>query len=265
MATYTIVEDDAISAMQNKSLPPIGLVVTSPPYNLGKDYGQIADNLEWEAYLGWTKRWTAAAWECLEVGGKLCLNVPLDINVKWENGEGKPKSQKLPFYHDVMRMALGSSDWVYNTTILWLEGNISRRTAWGSWISASDPWINTAAEMIIVLSKGQRKRTGVTSTITPEDFKAWTLGMWTFPGESAKRIGHPSPFPIELPRRLIQLFSYEEDLVLDPFAGSGTTLVASLAAKRSTIGIESNPQFVKLATERIEKSLSSSLATTSPV
>ena len=143
--------------------------------------------------------------------------------------------------------------WRYHATIIWNEGNISRRTAWGSWRSASAPHVIAPVEAIIVLYKDawKRDRRGQ-SSISSDDFKNWVLGIWDFSGESARRIGHEAPFPRELPRRCIQLFSYVDDLVLDPFVGSGTTMIEAIQGGRQTIGIEIEPRYVELARRRIK-------------
>jgi site-specific DNA-methyltransferase (adenine-specific) len=133
-----------------------------------------------------------------------------------------------------------------------LERNISRRTAWGSWLSASDPWVNTAAEAVLVLSKEQRRRDGrgKTTSIGRDAFMDLTLGIWEFRGETKKRYRHPAPFPEELPRRLIELYSFQEDVVLDPFLGSGTTCRVAKDLGRRSIGVEIDEQFCAMAAER---------------
>ncbi len=213
----------------------IQLVVTSPPYNLGKDYGTARDDATYLGYLNWVKAWCVELYRVLEPGGRLCLNIPLDINLSFDEG-GKRTISKQPVLADFTALLVRDLSFVYNTTILWLEGNISRRTAWGSWLSASDPWVNTAAEVVLVLSRDRRKRDGrgKTSDLERDAFMDWTLGLWEFGGQSTAQHGHPAPFPEELPRRLIKLFSFREDVVLDPFLGSGTTCrVAKDLGRRS--------------------------------
>jgi site-specific DNA-methyltransferase (adenine-specific) len=229
----------------------IQLVITSPPYNLGKDYGTARDNATYLGYLDWVEAWCRELYRVLEPGGRLCLNIPLDINLSFDAG-GKRTSSKQPALADFTELLVRKLGFVYNTTILWLEGNISRRTAWGSWLSASDPWVNTAAEAILVLSRDQRKRKGKgkTSDVERDDFMDWTLGLWAFNGQSTSQHGHPAPFPEELPRRLIQLFSFREDTVLDPFLGSGTTCRVAKDIGRRSIGVELNPEFCQISADR---------------
>jgi site-specific DNA-methyltransferase (adenine-specific) len=229
----------------------VQLVITSPPYNLGKDYGAARDDATYFGYLEWVEQWCRELYRVLETGGRLCLNIPLDINLSFDAG-GKRTSSKQPVLADFTELLVRTLGFVYNTTILWLEGNISRRTAWGSWLSASDPWVNTAAEAILVLSRDQRKRSGKgkTSDVERDDFMDWTLGLWAFNGQSTSQYGHPAPFPEELPRRLIQLFSFREDTVLDPFLGSGTTCRVAKNLGRRSIGVELNSQFCAIAADR---------------
>jgi site-specific DNA-methyltransferase (adenine-specific) len=229
----------------------VHLVVTSPPYNLGKDYGTARDDATYHSYLDWTARWCQELWRVLEPGGRLCLNIPIDINLSFDAG-GKRTTQKRPVLADFTHRLVNEEGWLYNTTILWLERNVSRRTAWGSWMSASDPWVNTAAEAILVLSKGQRKRLGrgKQSDMARDEFMEWTLGIWEFHGESSKRVKHPAPFPEELPRRLIQLFSFKGDTVLDPFLGSGTTCRVAKDLGRRSIGVELDEQFCGVSVRR---------------
>lgn len=130
---------------------------------------------------------------------------------------------------------------------------ISRRTAWGSWKSASAPVVIAPAELIVVLYKYEWKKTNgsIISDITGDEFKDWTYGMWTFNGESKKRIGHPAPFPKELPYRCIKMFSFVDDLVFDPFAGSGTTLIVASNTGRRAVGTELDKGYCELAKNRI--------------
>jgi site-specific DNA-methyltransferase (adenine-specific) len=229
----------------------VQLVVTSPPYNLGKDYGTARDDATYQGYLDWVRVWMTELERVLEPGGRVCLNIPLDINLGFDN-EGKRRISKQPVLADFTDLLVREAGWIYNTTILWLEGNISRRTAWGSWLSATDPWVNTAAEAILVLSKAQRKRDGKgkTADITREEFMEWTLGLWAFNGQSRAQWGHPAAFPEELPRRLIKLFSFREDTVLDPFLGSGTTCQVAKTLGRHSIGVEIDAGFCETAANR---------------
>jgi site-specific DNA-methyltransferase (adenine-specific) len=219
----------------------IDLVVTSPPYNLDMQYNSYADNRPYSDYLEFSAAWLSKCLHLLKDDGRLCLNIPLDSN---KNG---PQSLGA----DIITLAK-QIGYRYRSTIIWNKNHISRRTAWGSWMSASAPAVIAHIETIVVLYKqGWIKRSGSRiSDITKEEFINWTDGIWTFNGESAKKIGHPAPFPLELPRRCIKLFSFVGDTVLDPFAGSGTTLVAASTLNRNAIGTEIDPHYCELAIKR---------------
>lgn len=224
-------------------LPPesIDLIVTSPPYNVGVSYGTYEDNIAYETYLDFTAKWLSKAHQLLRRDGRLCLNIPIDKN----------KGGQQSVYADIVSIAK-QIGYKYHATIIWNEGNISRRTAWGSWKSARAPYVIAPVEAIVLLYKEvwKKEREGE-SDITREEFIEWTMGVWSFSGESKKEVGHPAPFPEELPKRCIKLFSYVGDTVLDPFVGSGTTLVAALKLKRKGIGIEIEPAFCEIAKRRI--------------
>ncbi|MDD1675538.1 MAG: site-specific DNA-methyltransferase, partial [Methanomicrobiales archaeon] len=154
-------------------------------------------------------------------------------------------------YADTLHLAR-EAGWSYHSTIIWNEGTISRRTAWGSFQSASAPYVITPVETIVVLYRNQWKKQhrGI-SDITRKEFIDWTNGLWTFSGESKKRIGHPSPYPRELPFRCIRLFTYRGDTVLDPFLGSGTTLLACHQLQRKGIGIDIDENYCGMAAKRL--------------
>ncbi len=219
----------------------IDLIVTSPPYNVGIEYTTHSDTMSYNEYLDFSYQWLANCYHWSKKSARLCLNVPLDKN----------KGGLQPVGADLTKVAQ-KAGWKYQSTIVWNEGNISRRTAWGSWMSASAPYVIAPVELIIVFYKEQWKKAYKgTSDITKEEFMEWTNGLWTFNGESKKRIGHPAPFPVELPRRCIKLFSYKEDLVFDPFLGSGTTMIAAKETGRKAVGVEIDANYCQLAIKRI--------------
>lgn len=223
----------------------VDLVITSPPYSLGVDYGQAgyADDQPYARYLEWVRTWATTLVNVTAPNGRACINIPLDTN----------KGGKRAIYADYLRI-FQEVGWEYQTSIVWNEQNISRRTAWGSWLSPSAPFVTAPVEMIAVFYKGSWRRPagGRRGDITRDEFLAWTLGTWTFNGASPRRVGHPAPFPEELPRRLIKLYSYKRDLILDPFLGSGTTLVAAKRLGRASIGVEINPVFCDLSVRNIQ-------------
>jgi site-specific DNA-methyltransferase (adenine-specific) len=222
----------------------VDLIVTSPPYNVGIEYSTHDDAHEYDAYLSFSEKWLRQAYRVSRPDGRLCMNIPLDKN----------KGGQQSVCADVTSIAK-KIGWQYHATIVWNEGNISRRTAWGSWMSASAPFVIAPVEVIVVLYKERWKKArkpNATNDITRREFMAWTNGMWVFNGESKKRIGHPAPFPRELPRRCIKLFSFVGDTVLDPFAGSGTTLIEAHENSRVGIGFDVALEYCELAKKRLE-------------
>lgn len=220
----------------------IDLIVTSPPYNVDIQYGSNDDNLSYAEYLDFSRKWMNRCLDWLKPDGRFCLNIPLDKNKGGHHSVGADLT--------VLANQIGFR---YHSTVIWNEGNISRRTAWGSWMSASAPFVIAPVELIVILYKEHWKKTNgsLQSNITREEFMEWTNGIWTFSGESKRRIGHPAPYPLELPRRCIKLFSFVGDTVLDPFLGSGTTLIAALCEQRKAIGVEIDERYCELAYRRV--------------
>ncbi|HPI20246.1 MAG TPA: site-specific DNA-methyltransferase [Candidatus Kapabacteria bacterium] len=218
------------------------LIITSPPYNVDIKYNSHKDDLTYIEYLEFTKKWISNCFKWSKNQARFCLNIPLDKNKGGQKSVGA----------DITKIAQ-EVGWKYHSTIIWNEGNISRRTAWGSWLSASAPYVIAPVELIVVLYKEDWKKTNGSkiSDIKKEEFMEWTNGLWTFNGESKKRIGHPAPFPIELPYRCIKLFSFVDDTVFDPFAGSGTTLIVANNTNRYGVGIEIDDMYCDLAKQRL--------------
>lgn len=240
----TIYNEDFVLT-QRLAPDSIDLVVTSPPYNVGIEYGSHDDETDYSHYLEFSRQWLQKCFEVAKPDGRLCMNIPLDKN--------KGGQQSICADITTIAKAIG---WNYHSTIIWNEGNISRRTAWGSWLSASAPYVIAPVEVIVVMYKAHWKkqhRAGRVTGISKEEFMAWTNGVWSFNGESKKRIGHPAPFPRELPKRCIKLFSFEGDIVLDPFLGSGTTLIEALSNNRYGIGFDIDETYCQLAKKRLQE------------
>jgi len=220
----------------------IDLIVTSPPYNVGIKYSSHDDKMSYEDYLCFTRKWLNKCYRLTKEDGRLCLNIPLDKN----------KGGQQSVCADITTIAK-EVGWKYHATIVWNEQNISRRTAWGSWLSASAPYVIAPVEVIVVLYKNRWKKIkdNGKSDIAKDEFVKWTNGVWNFMGESKRRIGHPAPFPVELPRRCIKLFTFVGDTVLDPFLGSGSTLIACALTDRKGIGVEIDKNYCGIAKQRL--------------
>lgn len=218
----------------------VHLMVTSPPYNVGKDYDK---DLSLGEYLEMLKRVWSEVFRVLVPGGRACINVA--------NLGRKPY---IPLHAFMVRDLL-DLNFLMRGEIIWDKGaSSSASTAWGSWRSASNPTLRDAHEYILVFSKGSYRREridGRQDTITKEEFLEFTKSVWGFAAESARKVGHPAPFPVELPYRLIQLYTFEGEIVLDPFMGSGQTALAALKTGRHYVGYETNPDYVRLAEQRI--------------
>jgi len=222
----------------------IDLIVTSPPYNVGIEYNSNNDELSYEKYLEFSTKWMRNCFNWSNSQARFLLNIPLDKNKGGHKSVGS----------DLTRIAQ-EVGWKYHSTIIWNEGNISRRTAWGSWMRASAPYVIAPVELIVILYKDQWKKTNGSkiSDMSKKEFMDWTNGLWTFNGESKKRIGHPAPFPRELPYRSIKLFSFQKDIIFDPFLGSGTTIIEAINNKRFGVGIDIDPKYCELSKNRILK------------
>ncbi len=223
----------------------VDLIITSPPYNVDVHYNSHKDDLSYGGYLEFTKKWLKKCYDLARADGRFCLNIPLDKN----------KGGQQAVCADITNIAR-KVGWNYHSTIIWNEGNISRRTAWGSWMSASAPYVIAPVEVILVLyKKSWKKNNGrKKNDITKQEFMDWTNGVWTFNGQSKKGAGgHPAAFPIELPRRCIKLFSFVGDTVLDPFLGSGSTLIAASLHKRKGIGVDIDKGYCDIAINRLQQ------------
>jgi site-specific DNA-methyltransferase (adenine-specific) len=217
----------------------IHLMVTSPPYNVRKVYDE---DLTLDEYLGLLRRVLEETFRVLVHGGRACINV---ANI------GRKPYFPLASFISRMMIDLG---FLMRGEIIWDKAaSVGSSTAWGSWASAANPTLRDVHEYILIFSKGTYKREsqGRQSTISRDEFLEFTRSIWTFPTASAQQAGHPAPFPVELPYRLIQLYTFENEIVLDPFIGSGSTALAALDCGRNYIGYEVNPEYVAVAQGRI--------------
>jgi site-specific DNA-methyltransferase (adenine-specific) len=217
----------------------VDLIVTSPPYGLDVAYVSSPDAPD--AWVPFMEAWLREAYRVSRDGGRLALNVPLDTTT----------GGFRPTYAQTIAAA-ELAGWIYRFSIVWAEDNISKSVARGSMDSAAAPHVIAPVEMVAVFHKGDWKReTERRTSLEHQAWLEWTNGLWTFPGESQAWEGHPAPFPKELPRRLIHLLSFEGDTVLDPFAGSGTTVVTAYELGREALGYDLSPQYVASARRRL--------------
>jgi DNA modification methylase len=219
----------------------VHLMVTSPPYNVGKEYDKDATLEEYLAFLG--RVWREVH-RVLVPGGRACVNVA--------NLGRKPY---IPMHAYVLQ-GMDQAGFLMRGEIIWNKASsASPSTAWGSWRSPANPTLRDVHEYLLVFSKGAFSRKNPqkrTATISRDDFLEFTKSVWTFPAISARSVGHPAPFPVELPHRLIQLYTFTGEVVLDPFMGSGQTAIAALNDDRHYLGYEIEPQYVRLAEKRIK-------------
>jgi DNA modification methylase len=228
------------SAENMKELPnnSIHLMITSPPYNVTKEYDS---DLTLKEYLQLIENSFRETYRALVNGGRACINV---ANL------GRKPYIPLSDYISKIMIDIGFN---MRGEIIWNKSSgAGVSTAWGSWQSAANPILRDVHEYILIFSKGDYNRIAKEkkNTITKQQFMEWTKSIWTMNPESARRVGHPAPFPEELPFRLIQLYSFKDDIILDPFMGSGTTAVASIKSDRKFVGYDISQEYVALSQKK---------------
>lgn len=251
--TQEIFCGDCVSILSNLPDASVDLTVTSPPYNCGKDYGVSKDRLSWEDYWKQVEAWLSQVYRVTKSGGRLAVNLP------WWTGKKPRRDVTFPF--KALALAAG---WLFLDKIIWIKGNENNvhtsggwgkgGCGWGTYMSPSGPSIRCASEPILIFAKESRGRKRVSGEgrgacvrgdMTKEEWMTWTLDTWFIRGVSHQK--HPAVFPAEIPTRLIKLYTYPGEIVLDPFNGSGTTTFAARRLGRQFIGIDSNPDYCELA------------------
>jgi len=231
------------SSEMMKELPDnsIHLMVTSPPYNVGKEYDK---DITLEEYLQFLKSVWKEVYRVLVPGGRACINIA--------NLGRKPY---IPLHAYIIRDMLDMK-FLMRGEVIWNKASSAgTSTAWGSWLSASNPTLRDVHEYILIFSKDTFSRKNINkreNSIVKDEFLEYTKSVWSFPSESARKVGHPAPFPVELPYRLIQFYTYKGEVILDPFMGSGQTAIAAVKTDRHYVGYDIDEDYVKLAERRIE-------------
>ena len=221
----------------------VDLILTSPPYNLGMEYDAWNDNLPYEEYMELLEEFLRESFRVLKRDGRLVINHYLSC--------GNKDFRFAPLM-DINYIATKKIGFKHHGLGIWFDATLSKLTAWGSWRSPSAPYINSPFEGFLILYKEKWKKEKVgKSNIPKKDFIHFVRGVWEKPPEKDRT--HPAPFPEKKAKLVIECLSFEEEVVLDPFAGSGTTLVVAEKLNRKWIGIEISKNYCELARERIEK------------
>ncbi|MEK7200695.1 MAG: transcriptional repressor LexA [Patescibacteria group bacterium] len=241
-----IIRGDSEEILKKIPTGSIDIIITSPPYNFGLEYKNDKKNdaIHWNEYFEKINTIWAECVRVLKPGGRLCLNVqPLF-------------SDYVPSHH-IMSKQLLDLGLIWKGEILWEKNNYNcKYTAWGSWKSPSMPYLKYTWEFVEVFSKETHKKAGdqTKADITGDEFKKWVYAKWSIaPERNMKEYNHPAMFPKELATRLMKLFSYQDDIVLDPFNGAGTTTLCAAETSRKYIGVDLSDQYCKIAEKRIKE------------
>lgn len=237
-----VIHGDALKTLRSWPRNVIHLAITSPPYNLAKPYRSHDDDMRDEDYLAWMGEVWAETKRVLVSGGRLCINI----------GENKRQTISRPTFAAFLNQCVDLG-LLYRGTIIWNKHSAAKHCAWGSWNSCSNPHIVPRHEYILIFSKGRYKLEGDSEgcDLTPEAFMTATRSVWEFAPARRSRVGHPAPFPEELPRRLIQFYSYRGNVVLDMFAGSGTVGVVAKQLGRRYVLIDNSAAYCDLARRQL--------------
>lgn len=256
-----IVCGDCVEEMKRLPAESIHLAVTSPPYNCGKNYGVTKDDLAWDTYWAFTRNWLTEVHRLLVPGGRLAVNLP------WWMMK-KPR-RDVPFTFKSTAISIG---YHFLDKIIWIKGDKNNihtsggwgggGCGWGTYCSPSGPSIRCASEPILIFSKGSRGRKVISGEgrgqcirgdITKKEWMEWTKDVWFVRGKSSKI--HPAVFPETIPHRLIKIYTYPGETVLDPFVGIGTTALAALALGRKVIGIDLSLTYIEVVKQQLARHL----------
>ncbi len=244
-----IICSDVIVGLKQIPDGSVSLVFCSPPYDVKIDYGSHDDNMPWQIYLNWLSEVWLECKRVLKKGGRLAINIDAVTNRQ----DDKDTEYIRPIHYYLVNQMKQIGNLNFRGEIIWYKQNfVGRKTAWGSWCSSSDPILRRNFEYIFIWSKGQWRLEGdpEQSDMTSDEFKKWTGAFWAINAETRRMGKHPAPFPSELAYRIIKLYTYRGDIVLDPFNGSGTTTSVAASLHRRYIGIDNDPGYCNFARTR---------------
>lgn len=246
MQTNIIYNEDCIIGMKNRlDDNSIDLIISSPPYNIGIDYSNYKDNLPWEEYKNWSVDWLSECYRVLKPDGRIAINILVEINGKENGGRLFFSSEFWQLMKDV------GFNWAGYVRLEEKQAQRVKYTAWGSWMSASMPYLYCAEECVILAYKQEwKKQNNGISTIEKRDFIKNVAGIWKY--EAEKKGLTKANFSLDIPITAINMLSYKNDIIFDPFMGSATTALACLKTDRQYIGFEISPSYCKIGEERLK-------------
>jgi len=245
----SIICDDVVKGLKKIEDKSVHLTMTSPPYNVGISYTDREDNQSYQIYLDWLQDIFTLIYQKTVDGGRIAINIDAMTNRQ----DDKDKEYIRPIYPHLYEI-MKKIGWNFRTEICWVKSEaVGRKTAWGSYMSSSNPVVRRNHEYILVWSKKDWKlNSDVSSDLTKKEFELWTLSTWYVQPETRNLSSHPAPFSEELAKRVIKLFSFPEQTILDPFAGTGTTPCMSYILNRNYIGIDNSEKYCNFARNRID-------------
>jgi len=239
-----IICGDCLEIMKDMSDNSVDLVITSPPYNCGINYDVYKDNLNWEEYLRWCEKWLLEIKRILKQDGRICLNILFEMGIENNKKRVSPYAEFYKIFQKINLKPFGSP--------VWTDSHRVKYTAWGSWLSASSPYIYNPYEIILIgYKKNWKKDKKGKSTITKKEFMMGCSGIWKLKTQTKELT--KANFHTDLPDLCIKLLSFENETILDPFMGSGTTALSCQNLHRNFIGIEISKEYCKIAEERLKQ------------
>ena len=236
-----IYNEDCLKTLKLMEDNSVDLILTSPPYNIGIDYDTYDDKKDWKEYYKWCGEWLEQCYRVLKSDGRIAIDHYLSL------GTGEYRTAPIAKLYNIM----DDIGFKHHSIAVWTDITLARRTAWGSWLSASSPYINSPYEGVLIDYKDKwKKENKGESTIKKEDFIKLTRGVWDIKTET--RGLTKANFSIDFASKIINLLSYKDDVVYDPFMGSGTTAIACIRSGRKYIGSEISPNYWEVANDRIK-------------